>query len=114
MASGRSRFLPRQEVNCAGHQSRRKTVDAKVLTPKYDVANSGIVRQHADDDRTIEQLGDIRRGLETERRELVHLVGATNIRDHPKSGGGKVCGHRRSHVTKTDKADFTLHRRLGI
>ena len=25
-------------------------------------------------------------------------------------GRGKVCGHHRSHVTKTDKADFGLYR----
>ncbi len=32
------------KVNCAGHQSRRKTVDAEILTPKDDVANSVVVR----------------------------------------------------------------------
>src|ERR1700730_3646637 len=101
-------------MNCAAHQSRGKTVDAALRMPKYDVANGGVVRQHADDDIAAEQPGDIRGGLETERHELAHLVRATDICDHPTSGGGKVCGHRRAHVTKIDKADFALHRQAAV
>src|SRR5258705_10837947 len=29
------------------------------------------------------------------------------------SGSGEVCGHRRSHMTKTDKADFGPRREAG-
>ena len=51
------------------------------------------------------QVGDVRCGLEAKRRELAHLLRTADIGDDPMSGGGKVCGHRRTHVTEADKAD---------
>jgi hypothetical protein len=101
-------------MNCARHQAQGKTIDAEVLTPKYDVANSIVVRQHADDDLAFEQVADIRCGLETDCRQLAHPVRPTYICDHPISGGGKVCGHHRAHVTETDKADCALHQRAVV
>jgi hypothetical protein len=52
--------------------------------------------------------------LEAKRRELALLLRTADIGDHPVSGGGKVGGHRRAHLTKADKADFTLGRRAAV
>jgi hypothetical protein len=92
-------------MNSAAFQSRGETSDAKVFLPKYDVTNRGVVRQHADDDISVEEVCDFRRGLKAERREFIHLIWATDVCNHPMSGGGKVCGHRLPHVTETDKAN---------
>ena len=56
----------------------------------------------------VEQVGDLRCGVETERSKLVHLIRATPIGNDPISGRGEVCGHRRPHVAEADKADFAL------
>ena len=101
-------------MNCAGRQSHGQAVDTEIRASKHDVADSVVVRQHADDDLAVEQVGDIRRGIEPERYELAHLVRATDIRDHPPSGGGEICGHRRAHVAKTDEADVSLHRPAAV
>src|SRR5947209_6234982 len=96
-------------MNGAGRQSQGKTLDAKVRTPKHDVTRGRVVREHADDGLAVKQLGNVCCWTETQCRELVHLIGTTDIRDHSTSGRGKVCGHRRAHVTKTDKADLAMH-----
>ena len=94
-------------------QPHGEAVDAAIAAPEYDVADGGIVGQHADHDLAIEQVGDVGRRLEAERRELVHLVRATDIGDHPMAGAGKVRSHRGAHVTKADKTDFALPGECG-
>src|SRR3977135_4723472 len=79
-----------REMNRARHQSKGKTIEAEIGTPEHDVTNSRIVRQHADDDLAVEQVADIRCGIETERSEPVYLIGATDIRDHAMSCPGEV------------------------
>ena len=94
----------------AGHQPRGETVETKVFATEYDFAHGVVVRQHADDKLAVEQVNDIRCGPETERLKLADLIRAANICDYPASGRHEVGGHRRSHVTKADKTDFTLQR----
>jgi len=94
-------------------QSRGESFSADVCAPKRGLENGVVVRQHADDDLAVEQIGDLGRGPETECRELVHPVRATDIGDYPTPRGGKVCRHRRAHVTEADKADFALFGRRG-
>src|SRR5208337_1541622 len=99
-----------RKMNCATLQPRDETLEAGVVSPERDIANGGVVRHHADDDVAVEQVGKLRGGVETERREPVHLVRATDVGSHPMSARDKVCGHRRPHAAKTDKADFALTR----
>ena len=93
-------------MNCAAFQSRNEALDAGVFLSEHNVANRRVVRQHADDDPAVEQVGDLRCGVETEPSELAHLIRATVTGDHPISGRGEVCGHRRPHMAEADKADF--------
>ncbi len=97
----------------AGHQTRGQTVEIVAAVTEYDFPYGIVVRQHADDDAAVEQVADIRRGVETERLEFTKLIRAADIGDHPSSGGREVCGHRPSHVTKADKADFSQCRPAG-
>ena len=84
--------------------------DAEVAAAEHDIAHGGVVRQHADDDLAVKQVIDIRRRPETERLELVDLLRAADIGDHPPSRGHEICSHRRSHATKADKADLLQRR----
>jgi predicted transcriptional regulator len=94
-----------REVDCVGLQARSETGDA--LATKHDMADSGVVRQHADDHVAAEQLGDIRRGADAERGELVHLLRPPDVGDDPAAIGGQVRGHGRPHAAKAGKADLT-------
>ena len=69
-------------MDCAALQSRSEAGDAEVFSPKHDGANGSVVRQHADDDLAIEEIGDVRCGHETERSELGRLIRATDICNH--------------------------------
>src|SRR5260370_41184943 len=100
---------PRQ-MDRARHQARGQHVERIVAAAEYDVAHGVIIRQHAYDDLAVEEVTDIRCGPEAERLELPDLLRATDIADHPAAGGDEVCGHRRSHVTKADEADFAHER----
>ena len=108
---GRRADRAHRQMDRAGHQTRGQTVETIVAATEHDFAHGIVVRQHADDDLAVEQVADIRCGAETERLKLADLIRAADIGDHPSSGGGEVCGHRRSHVTKADKADFAHGRR---
>src|SRR5258705_8050444 len=94
----------------AGHQPPGKTVKADLFAAEHDFAHGSVIRQHADDELAVEQIIDIRRWPETGRLELADLIRAANIGDYPAPRRHEVCSHRRSHVTKADKADFTLQR----
>jgi hypothetical protein len=76
---------------------------------RHDFAHRRIVRQHADDDVAIEQVGEIRRRFDTERRQLAHLLCAANMSNHSVAEGDEICRHRRAHATKADKSDPALH-----
>ena len=91
-------------MNCAALQSRGETVDAEVFSPKHDVANGGVVWQHADDDFAIEEVGNSVVGLDRAQQALPSDR-ATYICDHPMSGGGEVCRHDCPHVAETDEFD---------
>ena len=92
-------------MNGAGLQAHSKAVDSIPFAAEYYFANRSVVRQHADDDLAVEEVGDVRCGLEAKRRELAHLLRTPDIGDNPMSGGGKVCRHCHAHLTKSDKAD---------
>jgi len=83
---------------------------ADLLAAEHDFAHGGVIRQHADDELAVEQVIDIRRWPETGRLVLADLIRAANIGDYPTPRRHEVCSHRRSHVTKADKTDFTLQR----
>jgi hypothetical protein len=87
---GRSACADRahRKMNCAAPQSNGEPFNAGARSPKCGVENGVVVRQHADDDLAVEQIGDIGRGLETEFCELVHAVLMTDIGDYLSSGGG--------------------------
>src|SRR5881227_3933775 len=93
-------------MDCAGHQTRGQTVETDVPATEHDFAHGIVVRQHADDNLAVEQIANIGRRSETECLKPADLVRAADIGDHPSPGGCEVRGHRRSHVTKADKADF--------
>ena len=92
-------------MNGSGSQTLGKATEPNLFATEYDFANGGVVRQHADDNLTVEEVNDIRCGLEAKRRELGLLLRTTDIGDNPMSGGGKICRHRRAHLTKADKTD---------
>ncbi len=99
-----------RQMDCAGHQTRGQTVETDVPATEHDFAHGIVVRQHADDNLAVEQIADIGRRSETECLKPADLVRAADIGDHPSPGGCEVRGHRRSHVTKPDKADFAHDR----
>ncbi len=102
-----------RKMNGAPLQSRCETLDAGVSSSERDLASGGVVGHHADDDRAVVEIGEFRRGVETEGGELVHLVRATDIGGHPMASRDKVCGHRRAHAAKTDKADLAVARQAA-
>src|SRR5580698_10627251 len=95
-------------MNGAGSQTLGEAIEPDRFAAEHDFANGGVVRQHADDDLALEQVGDVQCGLEAKRHELALLLRTANIGDNSASGGGKVGGHCRAHLTKTDKTDLTL------
>src|SRR3984893_4313701 len=101
-------------MNGAGSQTLREAIEPDRLAAEHDFANGGVIRQHADDDLAVEEIGDVRCGLEAKRRRLALLLRTANISDHPASGGGEVCRHCRAHLTKADKPDLTLGRRAAV
>src|ERR1700730_10809208 len=100
-------------MNGAGSQTLREAIEPDRLAAEHDFANGGVIRQHADDDLAVKEIGDVRCGLEAKRRELALLLRTANIGDHPTPGGGKVCRHCRAHLTETDKADLSFGRRAA-
>jgi IS5 family transposase len=95
----------------AGYQTRGQALKTIVTTAEHDLAHGIVIGQHADHDLAAEQVADVRRGPETERLKLGELIGAADIGDHGPSGGCKVCGHCRSHVTKADETYIAHERR---
>src|SRR5258708_28949599 len=72
-----------RKMNGAAPQSRGEPFSTDVCAPKRGLENGVIIRQHADDDTAVEQVGDIGRGPEAECRELVHPVRAPDIGGYP-------------------------------
>jgi len=69
-------------MNGPGSQALGKATERNLFATEYDFANGGVVRQHADDDLTVEEVSDIRCGLEAKRRELGLLLRTTDIGDN--------------------------------
>jgi hypothetical protein len=101
-------------MNGTRSKTRSETIEADFFTAENDFPNGGVIRQHADDDFAVEEIGDIRCGLEAKRREFALLLRTANIGDYPASSGGDVGGHCRAHLTKTDKTDLTLGRWAAV
>jgi hypothetical protein len=53
-------------------------------------------------------VGEFHRGSKADPNERAHLTWSTDTSGDAMRRGGKVRGHRRPHVTKTDKPDFAL------
>ena len=70
------------------------------------LANDHVIRQHGDDELTIEQVGDIGRRHDVQGFQL-SLFRPTNVADHAPAGGRKISRHRRSHPTKADESHLT-------
>ena len=66
-------------MNGARHQTPGKAVGAEIGAPVNNLANSVIVRQHADDDFAIEQVYEICRCLESERHKVARLLATTHV-----------------------------------
>jgi hypothetical protein len=96
-----------RKMDSAGHQTLAKANEPNVFASEYDFASSVIVSQHADDNLTFEQPGEIRRRLKREGFKPVDLISATDVSDHTTSGGCKVCSHCSAHATETNKANVT-------
>src|SRR5258708_27419331 len=92
-----------------GHQTGGETVRPGPRMSKDDLAKGGIVRQHGDDELAVEQVGDIHRRLEAQRRELAHLLRTTHIGSHSISASLKIRGHYDSHMAEADKSDTASH-----
>src|SRR5438270_10622468 len=88
-------------------QTRAETFEPNILAAEHDFAHGVVVRQHGDDDFAVEQLVDIQRRSKTECLEFGDLIPPPDIADDVCSGGCKVCGHCRSHVTEADKTDLS-------
>jgi hypothetical protein len=93
-------------MNCAALQSRCETLDAGVFSPEDDVANRGVIREHADDDLAVEEVGEFHCGSEAEPDQRAHLIRSADISGDAIRRVGEVRRHRGPHVTKTDKPDF--------
>ncbi len=94
----------------AGHQTCGQTIDTNITATAHDFAHGVVVWQHADDDLAVQEVAEISRRPETGRLKTGDLVRSADIGNHPSSGASKVGGHRHSHMTKADKADFAQHR----
>src|SRR5580698_1767899 len=101
-------------MNGAGSQTLGEAIEPDRFAAEHDFANGGVVRQHADDDLALAQVGDVQCGLEARRHELAWLLRTANIGDNSASGGGKVGRPRRAHLTNTDKSDLTLGQRAAV
>ena len=93
-------------MNCAVLQSRCETLG--LFSPEDHVANGGVIRQHADDDPAVEEVGEFQCGSKTEPDEGTHLVWSTDITSDPTSRRSKVRGHRRPHMAEANKSDCAL------
>jgi len=93
-------------MNRAGRQAAGKSIRSEVLASKHDLANRAIVRQHADDNAAVKEVGDVRRRPQAESRELADSLGAADICNDLVAGGGEISGHRRAHSTKAHKSDI--------
>src|SRR5438270_14001334 len=86
-----------REMDRARPQSCGKALDAEVSASKNDLADRVIIREHADDDLAVEQMGNVGCRLETERPKLVQAIRTTDIGDHGKTSCGQVFRHGSSH-----------------
>ena len=66
-----------RKMNCAVLQSRCETPG--VFSPEDDVANGGVIWQHADDDPAVEEVGELQCRSKTEPNKGAHLVRPTDI-----------------------------------
>jgi hypothetical protein len=90
----------------AGRQAAGKSIHSKVLASKHDLADRAIVRQHADDNAAVEQVGDFRGRPQAACRELADPLG---VADMTACGSG-IAGHRRAHPTEAHKSNIACDR----
>src|ERR1700734_734153 len=98
----------------AALQALNEAVESVRFAAEHYFANGIVVRQHADNDLTIEEIGHGRCGLEAEGGELAHLLRPTARCDHLNPIGGKVGGHCHAHMAESDKANSAFSRRLAF
>ena len=80
---------------------------------EYCLGHRGVVRQHADDEIAIEQIGNAEFRLKAEGPDFRGTVRTANIGDDPAAAGREIGCHRVAHATQPDKADASLWR-LGL
>jgi len=77
---------------------------------EYRLANRAVVRQHADDDIAVEQIGNAELRLQAKAPDFRRTVGAANIGDHRAAAGREIGRHGAAHATQPDKADASIQR----
>jgi hypothetical protein len=75
---------------------------------EYCLANRGGVRQHADDEIAVEQIGNAEFRLEAEVPNFRRAVWTANIGNHPAAAGHEIRCHGAAHMTQPDKADASV------
>jgi hypothetical protein len=75
-----------RQMDRARHQARGQTVEIVVPVTEHDFAHGGVVRQHADNYITIEQVTDISCGPETDGLKLADSIRTTDIGDYRAPG----------------------------
>jgi hypothetical protein len=77
---------------------------------EYRLANRAVVRQHADDDIAVEQIGNAEFRLQAKAPDFRRTVGTANIGDHRAAAGREIGRHGAAHATQPDKADASIQR----
>jgi hypothetical protein len=93
-----------REMGRAGRQAIGKSTSA--FASEKDFSDRVVVGQHADNASAIGEVGHIHGGGHPERLQLVHLLGATDVGGHRKSGGDQVCRHCGAHKPKAQEANL--------
>ena len=75
---------------------------------EYRLANRAVVRQHADDEIAVEQIGNAEFRLQAEGPYCRRAVRTANIGGHPAAAGREIGRHGAAHATQPDKADASV------
>lgn len=76
---------------------------------EYRLADSLIVRQHADNEIAVEQISDAEFRLQAEMLHFRHTVRTANMGDHPAAPGRQIGCYGAAHATQPDKADASVY-----
>src|ERR1700730_17855688 len=87
-------------MDWAGHQALGETDGAGRLAPIQNPTNRDIIRQHADHNLAVGQVGTICRGVEPEYPKLVYLLGTTHLPEHSSAGGRPICRRYGAHLAE--------------